>query len=144
MKYNRSKVEGRKREIQATSDALEARNSPLDGTLSVGKRVTSLTPVGPRRTATTSTSGSGTSLALHPQTLCGIPIIPHFSTGPPACGRLITRAFALHKRPLIEAMISGRDEGDAIRCLLGDDPQTFIDVIGEASFTLVDHCGSVN
>ena len=53
-----------------------------------------------------------------------------------ACGRLITRAFAFHKRPLIETMFSGRDGGDAIRCLLGDDPQTFIDVIDEARSTV--------
>ena len=79
IKHNRSKVEGRKRQIQATSDALEARNSPAP---SVSKRVASSTPVGPRRTATVSMSGSGTFLALHSQTLCGIPIIPYFSTDP--------------------------------------------------------------
>jgi len=55
----------------------------------------------------------------------------------PACERLIRRAFALHELPsLIEAISSGEDESDTIRCLRGDDAQTFIDVIDEARSTL--------
>ena len=46
---------------------------------------------------------------------------------------MIRRAFALHEFPsLIEAIFSSKDESDAIRCLLGDDAQAFIDVIDEA------------
>ena len=49
---------------------------------------------------------------------------------------------ALHKFPsLIEAIFLSKDGGDTIRCLLGNDAQTFIDVIDEACpifFTIAD------
>ena len=52
-----------------------------------------------------------------------------------ACGRLIRRAFAPHElTSLVEAIFSSKDEGDAIRCLLADDAQIFIDVIDEVRF----------
>jgi hypothetical protein len=51
----------------------------------------------------------------------------------PACGRLISRGFVPDELPsLIETIFSSKDESDAIRCLLGDDAQDFIDVIDEA------------
>jgi hypothetical protein len=50
-----------------------------------------------------------------------------------ACERLIRRAFTLDELPpLIEAVVSSENEDDAIRCLLRDDAQTFVDVIDEA------------
>ena len=53
-----------------------------------------------------------------------------------ACERLIKREFAPHELPsLIEAILSSNDEGEMIRCLPGDDAQTFIDVIDEARST---------
>jgi len=56
----------------------------------------------------------------------------------PACGRLIRRAFAPHELPsLIEVIFSGKGEGDAIRCLPGDDAQIFVDVIDEVRPTYV-------
>jgi hypothetical protein len=51
----------------------------------------------------------------------------------PACGCLIRRAFTLDEIPsLIETIFSSEDESDAIRSLLGDDAQAFVDVIDEA------------
>ena len=38
----------------------------------------------------------------------------------------------MHELPtLIEAVLSGKDDGDTVRRLLRDDAQTFIDVIDE-------------
>ena len=49
-----------------------------------------------------------------------------------ACARLIRRTFDPHELPtLIEAVLSGKDDGDTVRRLLRDDAQTFIDVIDE-------------
>jgi hypothetical protein len=49
------------------------------------------------------------------------------------CGRLIRRAFAPHELPsLVEALFSSNDASDRIRSLLGDNAQTFVDVINEA------------
>ena len=54
----------------------------------------------------------------------------------PACGRLIRRGFAPHELPsLVEEIFSSKDAGDAVRSLIGDDVQTFIDVIDEARRT---------
>ena len=54
--------------------------------------------------------------------------------------RLVRRAFALHELPsLIEVIFSSPDEGDAIRRLLGDDAQAFVDVIYEARSTPARH-----
>ena len=51
----------------------------------------------------------------------------------PACRHLVSRRFAPDELPsLIETIFSSKDEGDAVRCLLGDDAQVFIDVIDEA------------
>ena len=50
----------------------------------------------------------------------------------PACGRLIRRAFTLHELPsLVEAIFSNNNASETIRSLLGDDAQTFVDVIDE-------------
>lgn len=50
----------------------------------------------------------------------------------PACGRLIRRAFAPHElSSLIKTIFSRKDEGDAVRRLVGEDVQTFVDVIDE-------------
>ena len=38
---------------------------------------------------------------------------------------------------MIEAIFSSEDEGDTIRSLLGDDVQTFVDVIDEVRSTYV-------
>ena len=58
------------------------------------------------------------------------------------CGRLVRRAFTPHELPsLIEAT---KDEGDAISRLLGDEAQTFIDVIDEARPALSHRRESVN
>jgi hypothetical protein len=60
------------------------------------------------------------------------------------CGRLIRRAFAPHEFPsLVEALFSSNDAGDRIRSLLGDDAQTFVDVINEARPTS-SHRGPAN
>ena len=57
---------------------------------------------------------------------------------PSACRCLIGRASAPHEFPsLIEAVISSEDEGDAIRRLIGNDAQTFVDVIDEVRSTYV-------
>ena len=57
-----------------------------------------------------------------------------------ACQRLAERAFAPDElRLLIEAVFSGTDEGDLVRCLRGDDAQTFIDVIDEVCPPLACH-----
>ena len=46
---------------------------------------------------------------------------------------MIRRSFAPHELPsLIEAIFSSKDEDNAIRRLLKDDAQTFIDVMDEA------------
>ena len=121
-KYKKVEVEGRKREVQEIPGAI------------------SLAPTRSRRVATTSVSESGTSLAPPSQALCGTLI----ALNPLACGRLIRRATALHELSSIEEIFSGRDEGDTIRCLLGDDPQTFIDMIDEARPALSHRCESIN
>ena len=58
--------------------------------------------------------------------------------------RLITRAFAPHElTSLVEAIFSSNDTGDTIHSLVGEDVQTFVDVIDEARPTSA-HRGSVN
>ena len=58
-------------------------------------------------------------------------LVPNFNAS--VCRRLIRREFSLHELPsLIEAIFSDKNESDAIRCLFGDDAQTFIDVMDEA------------
>jgi hypothetical protein len=62
----------------------------------------------------------------------------------PACERLIRRWFSPHELPsLVEAIFSSNGAGDTIRSLVGDDAQTFVDVIDEACPTSAHH-GSVN
>jgi len=62
---------------------------------------------------------------------------PSFSTSNiAACGHLVRREFTTHELPsLIEAILSSNDEGEKVRCLPGDDAQTFVDVIDEACST---------
>jgi len=62
---------------------------------------------------------------------------PFFSTSNvTAYGRLVRREFAPHELPsLIEAILSNNDDGEMIRCLPGDDAQSFVDVIDEARST---------
>ena len=63
-----------------------------------------------------------------------------FNFNTPVCGRLIRRAFALHEFPfLIKAIFSSKNEGDAIRHLLEDDAQIFVNVIDEVRSKLVHH-----
>ena len=58
------------------------------------------------------------------------------ATAHPACERLLKRAFAPDELPsLIEAIFSNEDECSAIRSLLGNDAQTFIDVMDEVRST---------
>jgi serine/threonine protein kinase len=55
------------------------------------------------------------------------------SNSPEPCGRLIRRAFAPHELPsLVEAIVSSNDADNTIRSLVGDNAQTFVDVIDEA------------
>ena len=50
------------------------------------------------------------------------------------------RKFSPSELPfLIETAFSSTDEGRMIRCLCGDDAQTFIDVIDEARYLLARH-----
>lgn len=138
IEYNNAKVEGHKLEIQEILSTLNAPSPPPDGTLDVGERVTDLAPADPHHISTTFVSESGTFLPLSSQTWHRVLIAPHFSASIPVCGRLIRRAFALHELPsLIEAIFASKDEVDAIRCLFGDDAQTFIDVVDEVRSTLV-------
>jgi hypothetical protein len=52
--------------------------------------------------------------------------------------------FAPHELPsLVEAIFSNNDADDAIHCLIGEDAQTFVDVIDEARSAFA-HRGSVN
>jgi hypothetical protein len=63
-------------------------------------------------------------------------LFPFLNLNYPACKRLIRRAFAPNDLPsLVEAILSSKDEGDIIRCLHGDDAQSFIDVVDEVHFT---------
>jgi len=56
----------------------------------------------------------------------------------PACRRLVEHAFALHELPsLIEAIFLDKNESRMIESLLGDDAQTFIDVIDEVCPTFI-------
>jgi len=58
------------------------------------------------------------------------------ASGITACGRLVRREFTPHELPsLIEAILSSNDDDEKIRCLPGDDAQTFVDVIDEARST---------
>ena len=53
-----------------------------------------------------------------------------------ACGRLVRREFVPHELPsLINTILSSHDKDEMIRCLPGDDAQTFIDVMDEARST---------
>jgi hypothetical protein len=96
--------------------------------------------------ATMSVSESGTH-STPPFLSCvdtDCPLILLFQFQPLACGRLITRAFALHELPsLVEATFSSNDAGDTIRSLVGEDAQTFVDVIDEARSASA-HRGSIN
>jgi hypothetical protein len=69
---------------------------------------------------------------------CPLILLPQLRL--PARERLITRAFAPHELPsLVEAIFSSNDAGDATRSLVGDDAQTFVDVIDEACPTFTHH-----
>ena len=58
----------------------------------------------------------------------------------PACERLIRGAFTQDELPsLIEAIFSGKDEGDAVHRLAGDDAQTVIDLIHEVRSRFARH-----
>lgn len=147
VKYDKGKVEGYKRRIQEILGTLDAPNSPLGENLRVGGCAPHLAFVGPHSTATTFVCESGTSPNFDPRpssVLYSILIAPHtflfLNPNTLACRRLIRRAFTPHEFPsLIEAIFSSKDEDDAISCLLGDDAQTFIDVIDEARPTLSRH-----
>ena len=112
--YNKGKVEGYRLEIQDILGALNVLGSPSGENLGVH-----LAPTDPN-----------SFFFLNFNAL--------------ACERLIRRAFAPHELPsLIEAIFSSKDEGDAIRGLLGDDAQTFIDMIDEARSPSAHHPGPV-
>ena len=142
---SKTMVERYKLEIQEALGTLSipalSPSPSLDETLNMDKRAPHLAPVGLRNTATASVSESGTSLPDLARGICR-PLFLNFDTL--ACGRLIRRAFALHELPsLIEAIFSSKDEGNTIRCLTGDDAQTFVDVIDEVRSTPTHHCESM-
>ena len=140
--YNKDKVEGHRLEIQEILGTLNAPNSPSDGTPSVGEQVTNLAPVDLH---TASLCESGTPLAAFADFVRDIDYFLLLNSIPPACGRLIRRAFTLHELPsLIESIFLSKDEGDTIRRLIGHDAQTFIDVIDEVHPTLARYCKSVD
>ena len=61
-----------------------------------------------------------------------------YSTSPPAWKQLISPTLAIHKRiPLIESMVSDRDEAETVGHLHGVDAQAFIDMIYEVSIHVV-------
>ena len=141
--YNKGKVEGHRLEIQDILGALNVLGSPSGENLGVH-----LAPTVPHDTATASASESRTSPAPPSPILDRTPVDSDSSSclnfNALACGRLIRRAFAPHELPsLIEAIFSSKDEGDAIRGLLGDDAQTFIDMIDEARYPSAHHPGPV-
>ena len=110
-------------------------NTPSEYLDTVGHTI-SVAPVGSGGTTTTPVSQSGASLTLTSLisritlTFPGS-LLLNFNT--PACWRLSKRAFTPDELlPLIETIFSSTDEGDLVRCLRGDDAQTFIDVIDEA------------
>ena len=122
--------------------------TPNPNTL-VDNRDPRLAPVSARGTAPTSASESGTPSALPSpvldETLTAPSPIIFLNLNTPACKRLIRRAFAPHELPsLLEEIFSSKDEADAIRCLFGDDAQTFIDVINEARSASACRCKRTN
>ena len=130
VKHIKRKIEGPKPKVQETPDTLNIPSTPLDATISSSERSPDLAPVDSDAVATTSVSGSGTSLVPLSPVLYGTSntLLSQLL----GCGRAAKRAFALHELPsLIEVIFSSQDEGDTIRRLLGDDAQAFIDVIDE-------------
>ena len=140
--HNKCKVEAHKQKVQKILGTLNPLSSPLDEHFDVAGLLS--TVVDPHGTATTSMSESGTYLALLSPVLAGYRLLPDsfffLNFNALACERLIRRAFAPHELPsLIKAIFSSKDEGDAIRGLLGGDAQTFIDVIDEARSPTAHH-----
>lgn len=133
--YNKGEIEGYKLDIKVIVGTL---NALLDENLTVNECGPHALPVDLHDAPMTSVS-SGTSSAPPSPVLYGVLIAPASSVfNIPACGRLIRHAFAPHELPfLIETVLTNKDEGDAVRGLLGDDVQTFIDVAAEARRTLV-------
>ena len=61
-----------------------------------------------------------------------------YSTSLPAWKQLISPALATRERiPLIESIVSDRDEAEMVGHLRGDDAQAFIDVIYEVSVDII-------
>ena len=61
-----------------------------------------------------------------------------YSTNLPAWKQLISPTLATGKRiPLIESIVSDRDEAEIVGHLRGDDAQAFIDVIDEVSVHII-------
>lgn len=136
LEYNPSEVEDQKREIREILGTLNL-ITPLNKSSASGVRTPSM-PGDPQDDAATSVSQNRTYLAhpRRPGTEHQLPCFPDFEIL--ACRRLVRRAFAPHELPsLIEAIFPSEDEGDTIRSLLGDDVQTFIDVIDEVRSTYI-------
>lgn len=134
----KEKVERHRLEIQQVLSSLTIPRSPLES-LSVDGRASNPVSIDPHDTSITSVSDSGTSLDLPSSILDGElnvpPLTPLSKLNTTACGRLLRRAFDPPELPsLIEEIFSSKDGGNTIRCLHGDDAQTFVDVIDEVRF----------
>ena len=116
-------------------------------TLDMVESAITTAPVGSSSAASASTpvALSGASLASPARTfhvtLTALRFILLSQFNSPACQRLINRAFTPYELPsLIEAVFSSVDEVDTVRCLCGDDAQTFVDVIDQAGSSLARRC----
>jgi len=129
VEYNQGKVEDHKLEIQ---EILGNLNAPLNKSLVGGVLTPPSTPGDPQDDAETSVSENCAYSAPPCRPYAEHQLLRFLNFDVLAYGRLIKRAFTPHELPsLIEATLSSEDEGDAIRRLLGDDAQAFIDVIDE-------------
>ena len=116
-------------------------------TLDMVESAITITPVGSSSAASASTpvTLSGASLTSPARTfhvtLTALRFILLSQFNSPACQRLINRAFTPYELPsLIEAVFSSVDEVDTVRCLCGDDAQTFVDVIDQVGSSLARRC----
>lgn len=141
VKHN--EVEEHKPKTQGALDTPNAAGAPLDTTPDSGG-VPRSAPV-KSYAVTTSVSGIGTSSVPPSPTLYRSHIAPAFNSNAPAHGRPVRCAFAPHELPsLVEVIFLSQDEGRAIRRLLGDDAQAFVDVMDEARSTSARHRVSVS
>lgn len=140
----KEKVERHRLKIQQILSFLTIPRSPFHENLSVDGRASNPVSIDSHDTTITSVSDSGTSLDLPSSILDGElnvpPLTPLSKLNTTACGRLFRRAFDPPELPsLIEEVFSSKDGGNIIRCLHGDDAQTFVDVIDEVRFPPAHH-----